>query len=164
MLCEICGKNAATTHIRTVVNGKIYEKHICAFCAANESYGDIKSNNLSELLSLMLGESNLHFKKNEVMRCKCCGSSYSDIADSGKCGCAECYSVFYEQLLPYIKRVHGSTEHMGKTLEKTPCEQNKIQEKLDELRAQLNQLIKDEKYEQAAIVRDEIKKMKEGAL
>ena len=164
MLCEICGKNAATTHIRTVVNGEIYEKHICSSCAAKEGYGDIKSNNLSELLSSMLGESNFQFKKSEVTRCKCCGSSFSDIAESGKCGCAECYSVFYEQLLPYIKRVHGSTEHMGKTLEKTSSEQRKIQEKIDKLRAQLNQLINEEKYEQAAVVRDEIKKLKEGAL
>ena len=159
MLCQKCGKSEATTHIRSIVNGKIYERYLCDSCAANE---DIKNSNLSQMLSSMFGE--IEIPQKSVARCSCCGSTYLDVANSGKCGCPQCYFSFYEQLLPYIKRVHGSTEHIGKKPSKNTDEQNTAQEKIDHLTAKLKQYITEEKYEQAAVVRDEIKKLKEGAV
>lgn len=33
MLCQNCGKNEATTHIKQIVNGDMAESHLCAECA-----------------------------------------------------------------------------------------------------------------------------------
>ncbi len=158
MLCEKCGAQNATTHIRTVVNGVVHEKHLCSQCAASET-NDIKNNNLTQILSNMFGDMAAPVQ-NKITRCSCCGSTYADIAESGKCGCAECYNIFYEQLLPYFKRVHGSTKHIGKKLDSadSKIETNTI----DELRDVLKRLIKEENYEQAAVIRDKIKSLQEG--
>lgn len=164
MLCEKCGKTGATTHIRSVINGVVHEKHLCANCAANEGYSNIKGNNLSQMLSSMFGDTVSLQKNSQVTRCSCCGSSFSDIAQSGKCGCPECYTTFYEQLLPYLKRVHGSTKHIGKVPNRVSVAKQEIKDNIYELRSLLSRLVQQEKYEQAAVVRDEIKKLEGDAL
>lgn len=164
MLCEKCGKTAATTHIRSVINGKVTEKYLCSHCAADEGYGDIKGSNLSQMLSSMFGDTANAPKNTQVTRCGCCGSNFSDIAKSGKCGCPECYTTFYEQLLPYLKRVHGSTKHIGKIPSRVSVAEKTDKDNIDELRALLNRLVGEEKYEQAAVVRDKIKELEGDAL
>lgn len=159
MLCEKCGKNNATTHIRTVVNGVVSEKYLCGYCAANENYSDIKGNNLSQMLSSMFGDASNTSLNTHIFRCKCCGSTFSDIARSGKCGCPECYTTFYEQLLPYLKRVHGSTQHIGKSPVKADTSKTQSNDSVKELRELLAQLVQEEKYEQAALIRDKIKRI-----
>ncbi len=158
MLCEKCGVNTATTHIRTVVNGVAEEKHLCSYCASSLGNTDIKNNNLTQILSNMFGDTVLP-QENKVTCCSCCGSTFQDIVNSGKCGCSECYITFYEQLLPHLKKVQGSIEYVGKKI----VRENNYKS-IDELNNQLKELIKEENYEQAAIVRDKIKKLKEGAL
>lgn len=163
MLCEKCGKADATTHIRSVVGGKVFEKHLCGNCAASEGYGDIKGNNLSQMLSSMFDDTTITPNNSQRTRCGCCGSTFGDIAQSGKCGCPECYNVFYEQLLPYFKRVHGSIKHIGKIPTNIMPSETKT-DKLSELRKLLNKLVKEENYEQAAVVRDQIKQLEGEAL
>ena len=46
--------------------------------------------------------------------CPVCGASLSDISDTGKVGCADCYKTFLNQLMPSIQRMHGNTHHIGK--------------------------------------------------
>lgn len=159
MHCEKCGKNNATTHIKTVVNGVIIEKHLCDFCAFKDGYGDFKGNNLSKILSSMFGDASEYLNESQQIRCSCCGLLFSDIAKSGKCGCPECYTTFYNQLLPYLKRVHGSIKHIGKTPNYKTLDTKQCTETVEGLRSLLNQLVSEEKYEQAAEVRDKIKKL-----
>ena len=160
MLCEKCGVNNATTHIRTIINGVVHEKHLCSHCAATESKYETKDNNLAQILGNMFGNASQN-SQSAITRCGCCGSTYEDIAESGRCGCPECYTTFYNQLLPQLKRIHGSTDYTGKKINVT---EKKTLESIRELDVTLKKLIDEEKYEQAAIVRDEIKKLKEGAL
>lgn len=160
MLCEKCGVNNATTHIRTIINGVVHEKHLCSHCAATESKHETKDNNLAQILGNMFGNASQN-SQSAVTRCGCCGSTYEDIAESGRCGCPECYTTFYNQFLPQLKRIHGSTDYTGKKINVT---EKKTLESIRELDVTLKKLIDEEKYEQAAIVRDEIKKLKEGAL
>ncbi len=35
MICQICGKNTANVHLKSIVNGRIKELYICSECAAN---------------------------------------------------------------------------------------------------------------------------------
>ncbi len=161
MICEKCGINTATTHIRTIINGKIQEKHLCRNCAMDNGYLDANNNDLTQVLGNIFGDSVLPFEK-KITRCSCCGSSFDDIANSGKCGCSECYTQFYEQLLPYLKRVHGSTEHIGKTPVVELKDDTNL-ETIESLRESLKALIQEEKYEQAAVVRDKIKALEGDA-
>ena len=162
MLCEKCGKNNATTHIRSVVNGVVTEKNLCGYCAAKEGYSNLAHNSLAEMLSSMFGDVVAAGAPTATMRCGCCGASFSDIAETGKVGCSECYQTFYNELLPYLKRVHGSTKHAGKIPNRAPLVVKPKEETEENLRMKLNELVREERFEEAAIIRDKIKKMEEG--
>ena len=157
MLCEKCGKTNATTHIRTVVNGVVKEMNLCGYCAAEEGYSNIQHNSLAGMLASMLGEITSGTRAVPQTRCPVCSATFSDIAKTGRMGCAECYNTFKSQLLPYLKRVHGSTHHAGKVPNSAPLMVKPEKETIDSLRMELNRLVSEEKYEEAAVVRDKIK-------
>ena len=94
-------------------------------------------------------------------KCSVCGASFSDIAESGRVGCSECYKAFYEELLPYLKRVHGGTKHAGRVPNKAPLMVKPKEITVDDLRLKLNELVREEKFEEAAVIRDKIKEMEE---
>ena len=41
MLCQNCGKNQATTHVKKTINGETTELHLCAACAAKQGLGSM---------------------------------------------------------------------------------------------------------------------------
>lgn len=158
MLCEKCGKNHATTHIRTVTNGVVREMNLCGYCAAAGGYTELSHNSLADMLASMLGEITAGSRADEAV-CPVCGSSFSRLAETGRVGCAQCYKTFYNELLPYLKRVHGSTKHAGKVPNSAPLAVKPEDGSLEALRSELNRLVSEEKYEEAAVVRDKIKKL-----
>ncbi len=158
MLCQKCGKNPATTHIHTVVNGVTADADLCADCAKQYGYSKFSSNSLVDMLASMFGDAVQSGSALADTRCPCCHSSFSDIAEIGKVGCPECYKVFKNELLPYLKRVHGSTHHIGKRPNR-PVPAVSVDDRLTRMRAHLNELIRNENFEEAAVVRDEIKKV-----
>lgn len=162
MLCEKCGKNTATTHIKTIVNGVLREKNLCSHCALKEGYNTIGHNSLADMLSSVFGDALLSDSVKTALRCPCCNSAFSEIAETGKVGCSECYKTFYTELLPYLKRVHGSTKHAGKVPNRAPLMVKPAEESLEALRSRLNELIKAENFEEAVIVRDKIKELEGG--
>lgn len=159
MLCEKCGKATATTHIRTVVNGVVREANLCSQCAKESGYAEFSHNSLGDMLASMFGDVTSGISAHDHKRCEVCGATFSDIAKSGKAGCAQCYTTFYSELLPYLKRVHGSTHHVGTVPNKAPLMAMPKEETLDSLRLELNRLVSEEMYEQAAVVRDKIRKL-----
>lgn len=171
MKCQKCGTSNANTHIKTIVNGEFKEYDLCSECAKKMGYTNIFSdidNEFSSFLGSFFGNSLP--ARTQATRCEFCGSTYSDIAKSGNVGCAKCYEIFGEQLLPSIRRIHGNTSHCGKnssfamkkaengskTEEKT--EKSK-QDKINELKKELENSIKEQNFERAAQLRDAIKEM-----
>ncbi len=161
MFCDKCGKNIATTHIKTVVNGVLTEHDLCTSCAAEAGYGDLPNGGLADLLISMLNGISPNKLAENTRRCPVCGATFADIAKTGKAGCAECYKTFYSDLLPYLKRLHGSVKHIGKIPNSAPLATVPDKNKIETLRMELNRLVGEERYEEAAIVRDQIKELEE---
>ncbi len=169
MLCQSCQKKQANTHIKSVVNGELTEMVLCSDCAAKMGYGNVFSHmfDIGSLMSGFMGEPNTAALATEK-RCPNCGITFSEISKSGRVGCAKCYDVFYERLLPSIKRIHGNTVHTGKKLHKPQLasgteSENKKQAKLnpiDELSKQLETAIANQEFEKAAQLRDKINELK----
>ena len=67
-------------------------------------------------------------------------------------GCAECYTAFYDKLLPSLQRIHGKGTHMGKK----PNGTNSSQNKLEMLKEQLENAVREQDFESAVKIRDEI--------
>lgn len=161
MLCEKCGKNNATTHIKTVINGTVTELNLCGYCAAKDGYTSFSGGPFTNLLASMLGQTMQMGTKISTRTCPCCGASFADIAEAGKVGCAACYKEFKDDLLPYLKRIHGSIRHTGKIPGTKEIAVKQPQDHLSELKSKLAELVASERYEEAAVVRDEIKKEEE---
>ena len=158
MYCEKCGNNIATTFIKRVVNGVSTQKNLCATCAEEFGYSPFKNNSFANILSSMLGEYDGITVKN-AKRCECCSATFNDIAKRGKVGCGECYKTFSEELLPYLKRLHGNVKHIGKVPNTAPLAVSTKEDKINVLRNQLNIHIKNEEFEQAAKIRDQIREI-----
>ncbi len=157
MLCQKCGQNPATTHIKTVINGTVSELNLCGYCAAKEGYGGGSFGSISNMLASMLGQTMKTGEKIPSRSCSCCGLSFSEIAETGKVGCANCYLEFKAELKPYLKRIHGSVRHNGKIAGRKELTVPANTNKLESLKAELAGLVAAEKYEEAAVIRDRIK-------
>ena len=146
MLCQSCHKNTATTHIKSIVNGELTEYALCSECAKklgyNHFFGSFADDFVGGLGSLLGGFFGGEAANESVTRCRKCGASFEEISRSGKVGCAECYRTFRNQLLPSIQRIHGKP--------KTPLEEKK---------EALQKAIQEQNFEQAAVLRDEIREM-----
>lgn len=162
MLCDKCKKNTATRFIKTIVNGIAKEYNLCEECAKDAGYSSIGNGTLSSMLASLFGEGLQKSSAINETKCPKCNATFSQIAKNGKVGCSECYKTFKSDLLPYIKRIHGSISHIGKVPNRAPLIVKPSSKTVDDLRMELNRLVAEEKYEQAAIVRDEIKKMEAG--
>ncbi len=156
MMCDNCGKNPATTHLKTVINGKYKESHLCTYCAAKEGYGSFGNLSLTNMLATMLGDS--VNSNSPAKRCQCCGASFSDIAQSGRVGCSECYTVFRDELMPSLNRLHGKTLHIGKAPEQKEATET-LEEKISKLKKQLADAVSKEDFESAVKLRDEIREL-----
>ena len=166
MLCEHCGKNLANTHVKRVINGKVYEAMLCPECAAKMGFGSLTGTlNLGSLLGSTFTEAfkDAMLPMGDQIVCPECGATFSDIAQDGKVGCAKCYDIFYDRLLPSLQRIHGKTNHTGK-LPRSAGIQAKQRNELDKLREDLAKDIEAQEYEKAAQIRDNIRELekKEG--
>ncbi len=163
MKCQKCGAENANTHVKTIINGEFKEYDLCSECAHKMGYTNVFSDMDSDFSNL-LGSffTNVLPARTQATRCEFCGSTYAEIAKTGQVGCAHCYELFADRLYPSIRRIHGNTTHCGKNsgsaaaVQKKPSEMTK-EEKIADMKRQLDEAIKEQNFERAAELRDMIK-------
>lgn len=119
------------------------------------------------------------------LRCDSCGMTFENFMNTGKFGCSNCYNIFESKIDPILKNIHGANRHVGRLgkigpasnmqeqeekreinkIEGTEKEEPKVANEVseeDKLREELRKAIKEERYEDAAKLRDEIKNLKEN--
>ena len=162
MICQKCKKNKATTYITRTINGVTQEMALCPKCAAEYGLGGFKPMSLGDLFAPLF-KNDTGYAPHSVLspdkRCSGCGSSFSDIVRSGKVGCAQCYTDFYDRLVPSIERIHGRAVHTGKVSGSAPVEQKREKE-ISDFEKELKKAVEDQNYEEAARLRDIIREMK----
>ncbi len=167
MLCDICQKNPATVHLTEIIDEQMNELHLCEECARTKSAAMESQFGLSDLLAGMVDFEKPANKEEEIVSLKCpaCGLTYADFKKIGRLGCGECYNIFRKYLAPLLKRIHGSNQHVGKSLSKTKSSGSgsgrvyKKKADLQDLKDQLQQAIQKEAFEEAARLRDRIKEI-----
>ena len=168
MLCEKCKKNIANVYLKNIINGEVTESYLCSECmgASNMSLpgggGDFKSD-IFNALNFGKFAAPAGAVKND--KCPMCQLSFADITKSGKVGCGQCYRAFKAELEPNVMRLHGTTRHTGK-IPKNMSARLGTKRKIEELDEKLKKMVAEQNYEEAAVIRDEINKIKkesEGA-
>ncbi len=181
MLCENCGKKEANVQYKEVINGKKKQVFLCEECSKKLGLEDEMKFDFPISFSSFFGDFLEDFDNTDFLptldtkkdiRCDYCNTSFEDFMNTGKFGCGHCYDAFHSKIDPILKKIHGSNRHTGrignikesKKLfagdEKTEVEVKEKEEKseLQKLKRDLKQAIKEERYEDAAKIRDEIKK------
>lgn len=164
MLCQACKERAATIHLTEVNNGQRAETHLCQQCAQQQGLSIKSQIPLNELLNTLLssqaektsGEGETALAAGSEHACPVCGMTLQRFAKDPLLGCEHDYTEFQPELMPLIERSqNGKNHHCGKVPSRT-SKQDRNQIELAKLRRQLEQAIKDEDYEHAAKLRDQI--------
>ncbi len=157
MLCDICHKNDATVHLTEIIDNQIAEVHLCEECARQKGAQMEQHFGLADLLAGLadLGQQVEVMGKTEV-KCPNCGLTYQDFRRIGRLGCSECYQTFKDSLGILLKRIHGSTQHLGHAPAKKIAPVQK-QAEVDIWRVKLQRAIEMEEFEEAAHLRDKIR-------
>lgn len=155
MLCEKCSKNPATYHMTAIENNKKTEVHLCEGCAQHAGVGFKFGPSVSDLLG------NINKRavgKGNNKKCPTCGVTIQQIQQNGRMGCADDYSVFEEEMKVILKGIHGNIVHTGKRPGGLlPDPRIILEAELVKLKKELDPVVKAEKYEEAAKMRDRIK-------
>ena len=171
MLCETCKKRTATVFYNENINGKTRSYSLCGECAAKlrergelqditsmvGSFADPFSALHDDLFGGFFGIPATKAVSAEK-KCPNCGCSYADIAEGGKVGCPNCYTVFRDELSRTLRSIHGTTAHTGAVPSRHRAKQERAQQLL-KLKQELSGAVEREDYERAAQLRDEIRKL-----
>lgn len=163
MKCQRCPKQA-TLHITEVLGDAGFEEvHLCEDCAKKYLYepaggggkkpagkpaADVPAADPADAP----GEGT----------CPACGMPFVEFRNHGRLGCPHDYDAFRGELVPLLESVHGDTKHAGKAPRRGPKPKPAGGGDLAALRRKLQQLVADEKYEDAARVRDQIRRLEGG--
>ncbi|MBR5322645.1 MAG: UvrB/UvrC motif-containing protein [Clostridia bacterium] len=173
MICNKCGKNNAEIYYKHTVNGQTKEYALCSKCAEqlqkegklnvkipslfddfDFGFGSSKFFGLNDLFGLTYD--NNKSKIAEKKKCTLCASTFDDLVKRGKVGCAKCYEIFADELNTSVESIHGKAKYMGKKPKKYKEKETK-EDKIKDLKAQMNAAIEAQEFEKAAVIRDEIR-------
>jgi len=161
MKCQFCD-NPATVHLTDIINKKKREVHLCEACAkANDLIPEAQQElNVPALLQFLVGQTKGGKGKGESadLACPHCGMKYAQFRAQGRLGCPADYEIFRAALEPLLERIHRSVRHEGKTPRGFQAKRQELD--LAELQEQLKAAIHDEKYEEAARLRDLIRSLR----
>jgi protein arginine kinase activator len=161
MKCQRCPKQA-TLHITEVLGDDRFEEaHLCEECAKKYLY---EPQHAKKTASVKGGEGAVEHDEPDVIgekQCEACGLKFVEFRNNGRLGCPHDYDAFKDDLMPLLESVHGETKHAGKSPRRVPQAKG-AQLELSQLRKKLQQFITDEKYEDAAQVRDRIRQLEES--
>jgi protein arginine kinase activator len=159
MNCEICKVRPAKVHYTEIVNNQMTKMNLCLECAEEKGVDVQKAGNfgLGDLVAGLIDTTvDADAERISKVHCPRCGYQYSDFKRIGRLGCPDCYDAFESQLIAVLRHVHGSTQHTGKKATRQ-TERFAVREKVAALREELTLAIRDEDYERAASIRDEIR-------
>jgi protein arginine kinase activator len=149
-------------HLTDIVNGHKKELHLCQACAEQQQIIKHQELNLSAILQTVIGQ-HVGQMTDELARLACptCGIKYMEFKAQGRLGCPQDYEVFQAALEPLLLKIHRSTRHEGKA--PRHAERNAARHaEVVKLRQQLRAAVEAEAYEEAARLRDLLRKKEAG--
>jgi protein arginine kinase activator len=155
--CDKCDK-PATVYMTEIIDGQKLEKHLCEDCAMAEGITIKATIPISQLLEDFVLQTSGGEEFSE-MECDVCGLTFEEFRKQGVLGCPHDYDAFDSALRPLLERAQeGASQHTGKVPHRADSDQKK-QNALLRLRAELKGAIAAEDYERAAALRDQIKEL-----
>jgi protein arginine kinase activator len=168
--CKICG-NPAAVHLTQILNNEMQNVDLCEECAAKHglfNHGGSPLSMLSVLGEAMFGSAQRDLAAVNSLICSRCGCTPAGFKETGRLGCENCYRDLKPLIDGIIENSQKRTRHIGKrpgNFNEAETSEAAIsitvtpkQVDIDHLKLELERAIAEERYEDAARLRDEIKK------
>jgi len=171
MKCDLCNTNEATIYLIRIQDNTVKRINICEECAKKYSFLSDEDfhNDFANILYEFFGEGsnpasgrvkkiwgNLSYRRNR--KCPYCGIDLETIKKTGLVGCGNCYRELGSALLPLIKNIQGTLENKSKAPLNT-SKKIRAEVSIRKLRHKLQNEILIENFEEAARIRDKIKRL-----
>ncbi|MBA3894578.1 MAG: UvrB/UvrC motif-containing protein [Gemmatimonadales bacterium] len=161
MSCDQCRDREAVIHLTQIVNEQVTTLHLCERCAAEKGVESPSAGTKTPLVGFLaemgkdLPDTTTTPRSTET--CLRCGGSLQDFRESGRLGCPECYRSFEVPLRDLLRRLHGSTHHVGERYADREGAPADAGGQTAELREQLRLAVETENFELAAELRDRLR-------
>jgi protein arginine kinase activator len=172
--CTFCPGHTATCHLTKLVKDKAIEVHVCEKCIPELASENLVDVDLWEAVAKLAAKKGAADPNQSVEPapqeisapallmptgvrpgavCPACGFTSEDVRKTGRLGCGHCYEVFSNILQEVIHDCQKGMYHTGKI----PASQRST--KRARLEKQLSEAIEAERFEDAAVLRDQIAQM-----
>ena len=158
MHCDVCQKNDATVYLTQIVEGKMQKVNLCEHCAKEKGVSDPTGFAMADLLLGLGATQQIEHGGQPAQKCPVCGFTQIDFKKTGRLGCSACYDTFADGLANLLKGMHKGLKHTGKMPARL-SRRYAMADLVKSLETDLQKAVKNEKYEDAARLRDEIQKI-----
>lgn len=160
MVCDLCKEGEAVIQLTEIQGSGVRQLHLCEKCAAErgvETTINAAKPQINNFLQTI--HEQMPAAKGEVTNCPFCSGTLADFRATGRLGCAHCYDAFESSLRDLLRRVHGSSRHIGRRyVAPSPSELPHVSS-ATELRDRLKRAVDAEQFELAADIRDKLRGM-----
>jgi protein arginine kinase activator len=160
MSCDQCREREAVIHLTQIVNEQVTTLHLCEKCAAEKGVespaGHVKTPLGSFLAAMGKGTEQVPAPRSGEV-CQRCGGTFQDFRETGRLGCSDCYVTFEAPLRDLLRRLHGSTHHLGERYAEHEPGAAQARARAADLREQLRVAVERENFELAAELRDRLR-------
>ncbi|MGH7739190.1 MAG: UvrB/UvrC motif-containing protein [bacterium] len=179
MLCQKCQQRPATVFFSQTVGPKTTQAHLCEPCAREQ----MKAQGIGQPFAMnpftVMSDFFNQFvtggapaeaapgrtpvsRADPLAQCPHCGYQFSTFRQNGRLGCTRCYEAFASFLEPLVAGIHGNVRHAEESPDTGgPVSLKDMETQVAALRERLKTAIQNEKFEEAAGLRDEIHKLQE---
>ncbi|MBQ8013144.1 MAG: UvrB/UvrC motif-containing protein [Treponema sp.] len=164
MICDLCGENEAVLFIEQTNANSKRKLNLCVECARKNGVSpDSKTigRSLAMLFESLLGKNKAQQKKEDSRVCPVCGSSVKEITMIRQAGCPECYSVFKSEALDSFKKIGVIPPYKGTLPKRLKNFRSVLTDRII-IQAKLEESLKREDYEKAAVYRDYLKALEKS--
>lgn len=158
MKCERCSLRSATHVFVEITRDERKEMRVCESCAWTLAIALPKETSVKILPHKKTTPGG---KENLDLVCPRCGRHYVDVKKNLLVGCSECYAAFLENLRAFLKKLHDEeVRYRGQIYTHDP-HRRKLLERRQALLKQLEEMVTQERFEEAARIRDTVQQIEE---
>lgn len=163
MLCEVCKENDVVITVTEIDGNGVRQVRLCEQCAAERGLQASVSAPPAAIGDFLQSvQQHMPPSQSDAVRCSFCASTLRDFRQTGRLGCPYCYTAFEQSLRDLLRKVHGQGQHRGREYAgasgalEAPLPAS-LQASPDRLRERLERAIRNEEFELAASLRDQLR-------
>jgi protein arginine kinase activator len=159
VLCEVCKENDVVITVTEIDGNGVRQVRLCEQCAAERGLQASVSAPAPAITDFLQSvQQHIPPSQTDAVRCSFCSSTLRDFRQTGRLGCPYCYTAFEQSLRELLRKVHGQGQHRGR--EYTGAQgalEAPVPASPDRLRERLERAIRNEEFELAASLRDQLR-------